>query len=333
MDYFSANMAASENVLKFAGPLSTLAVGAGGIFLLRKYFSGGVCTSEVKLDGKTVIVTGANTGIGKETALDLAGRGARVILACRNVPKAQQVAEEILKKTGSNKVIVKELDLASLKSVRSFAHDINETEDRLDILINNAGVMRCPYWKTEDGFEMQFGVNHLGHFLLTNLLLGLLQRSQPSRIINVSSLAHTRGKIRFDDLQSEQDYHPGQAYSQSKLANVLFTRELSKKLDDTDVIVTSLHPGVVKTELGRHLSLAKSILARIIFSPLVWLIFKTPWQGAQTTIHCAVSDDVESGLYYSDCKPKEVAEQGRDDAVAKKLWEVSADLVGLEKTI
>lgn len=287
----------------------------------------------MKLDGKTVIVTGANTGIGKETAVDLAGRGARVILACRNVPKAQQVAEEILKKTGSSKVIVKELDLASLKSVRNFARDINETEDRLDILINNAGVMRCPYWKTEDGFEMQFGVNHLGHFLLTNLLLGLLQRSQPSRVINVSSLAHTRGKIRFDDLQSEQDYHPGQAYAQSKLANVLFTRELSKKLDDTDVIVTSLHPGVVKTELGRHLSLAYSVLARIVFAPLVWLIFKTPWQGAQTTIHCAVSEDMESGLYYSDCKPKEVAEQGRDDAVAKKLWEVSADLVGLENTI
>ena len=333
MDYFSANMATSENVLKFAGPLSTVAVAAGGIFFLKKYFGGGVCTSEVKLDGKTVIVTGANTGIGKETALDLAGRGARVILACRSVPKAQQVAEDILKETGSNKVIVKELDLASLKSVRNFARDINETEDRLDILINNAGVMRCPYWKTEDGFEMQFGVNHLGHFLLTNLLLGILQRSQPSRVINVSSLAHTRGKIRFDDLQSEQDYHPGQAYAQSKLANVLFTRELSKKLDDTDVIVTALHPGVVKTELGRHLSLANSILARLVFGPLLWLIFKTSWQGAQTTIHCAVSDDVESGLYYSDCKPKEVAEQGRDDAVAKKLWEVSADLVGLENTI
>ncbi|XP_068729843.1 retinol dehydrogenase 13-like [Montipora capricornis] len=324
---------AAVDIWKVAGPLSSLAAAAGGIFLLRNYFSGGVCRSEAKLDGKTVIVTGANTGIGRETALDLAGRGARVILACRNVPKAQEVADEILKKTGNSKVLVKELDLASLKSVRNFARDINETEERLDILINNAGIMRCPYWKTEDGFEMQLGVNHLGHFLLTNLLLDLLQRSQPSRIINVSSLAHTRGKIRFDDLQSEKEYNPGQAYAQSKLANVLFTRELSKKLEDTDVIVASLHPGAVKTELGRHLSIAKSFLASMIFAPLLWLIFKTSWQGAQTSIHCAVSNDVESGLYYSDCKAKEVAEQGKDDAVAKKLWEVSADLVGLESTI
>ncbi|XP_068675242.1 retinol dehydrogenase 13-like [Montipora foliosa] len=324
---------AAVDIWKVAGPLSSLAAAAGGIFLLRNYFSGGVCRSEAKLDGKTVIVTGANTGIGRETALDLAGRGARVILACRNVPKAQEVADEILKKTGNSKVLVKELDLASLKSVRNFARDINETEERLDILINNAGIMRCPYWKTEDGFEMQLGVNHLGHFLLTNLLLDLLQRSQPSRIINVSSLAHTRGKIRFDDLQSEKEYNPGQAYAQSKLANVLFTRELSKKLEDTDVIVASLHPGAVKTELGRHLSIAKSFLASMLFAPLVWLIFKTSWQGAQTSIHCAVSNDVESGLYYSDCKAKEVAEQGKDDAVAKKLWEVSADLVGLESTI
>lgn len=324
---------AAVDIWKVAGPLSSLAAAAGGIFLLRNYFSGGVCRSEAKLDGKTVIVTGANTGIGRETALDLAGRGARVILACRNVPKAQEVADEILKKTGNSKVLVKELDLASLKSVRNFARDINETEERLDILINNAGIMRCPYWKTEDGFEMQLGVNHLAHFLLTNLLLDLLQRSQPSRIINVSSLAHTRGKIRFDDLQSEKEYNPGQAYAQSKLANVLFTRELSKKLEDTDVIVASLHPGAVKTELGRHLSIAKSFLASMLFAPLVWLIFKTSWQGAQTSIHCAVSNDVESGLYYSDCKAKEVAEQGKDDAVAKKLWEVSADLVGLKSTI
>ena len=247
--------------------------------------------------------------------------------------ESTEVADEILKKTGNSKVLVKELDLASLKSVRNFARDINETEERLDILINNAGIMRCPYWKTEDGFEMQLGVNHLAHYLLTNLLLDLLQRSQPSRIINVSSLSHTRGKIRFDDLQSEKEYNPGQAYAQSKLANVLFTRELSKKLEDTDVIVASLHPGVVKTELGRHLSIAKSFLASMLFAPLVWLIFKTSWQGAQTSIHCAVSNDVESGLYYSDCKAKEVAEQGKDDAVAKKLWEVSADLVGLESTI
>lgn len=180
-------------IWKLAGPLSTLATGAGGIFLLRNYFAGGVCHSKAKLHGKTVIVTGANTGIGRETALDLAQRGARVILACRDLDKANAAANEIRKTTGNDKVFVKELDLASLKSVRKFAEEFHQTEDRLDILINNAGIMRCPYWKTEDAFEMQLGVNHLGHFLLTNLMLDMLERSQPSRIINVSSLAHVRG--------------------------------------------------------------------------------------------------------------------------------------------
>ena len=320
-------------IWKLAGPLSTVAAGAGGIFLLRNYFAGGVCNCKEKLNGKTVIVTGANTGIGRETALDLARRGARVILACRDLEKANTAAKEIRKTTGNDKVFVKMLDLASLKSVRTFAEEFHQTEDRLDILINNAGIMRCPYWKTEDGFEMQLGVNHLGHFLLTNLLLDMLERSQPSRIINVSSLAHVRGKIHFDDLQSEQEYSPSSAYSQSKLANVLFTRELKKRLEDTDILVTAVHPGVVKTELARHTTFAKSKIASLTLAPLAWLFFKTSLQGAQTTIYCAVADDVESGLYYSDCKPKEPADQGKDDRAAKKLWEVSADLVGLEKTI
>ena len=326
-------MATPEKIWRVAGPLSTLAALSGGIFLLRSYFGGGVCNYKAKLEGKTVIVTGANTGIGRETALDLAGRGARVILACRNISKADVAAKDIQNKTGNSKVIVKELDLASLRSVRKFASEINESEERLDILVNNAGIMRCPYGTTEDGFEMQLGVNHLGHFLLTNLLLDKLQKSQPSRIINVSSLAHTRGKICFDDLQSKREYSPGPAYAQSKLANVLFTRELSKKLDSTDITVTAVHPGVVKTELGRHLSLSKSYLARFSLAPIVWLVFKTPRQGAQTTIHCAVADDIESGVYYSDCKSKDPAEQAKDDGVAKKLWEISAALVGLEGTV
>lgn len=146
-------------------------------------------------------------------------------------------------------------------------------------------------------------------------------------------MAHTRGKICFDDLQSKREYSPGPAYAQSKLANVLFTRELSKKLDSTDITVTAVHPGVVKTELGRHLSLSKSYLARFSLAPIVWLVFKTPRQGAQTTIHCAVADDIESGVYYSDCKSKDPAEQAKDDGVAKKLWEISAALVGLEGTV
>uniref|UniRef100_A0A3Q1GW59 Uncharacterized protein n=1 Tax=Anabas testudineus TaxID=64144 RepID=A0A3Q1GW59_ANATE len=163
---------------------------------LAQLCAGGVCRSKVRLDGKTVLVTGANTGIGKETALDMARRGETLRLTCRDLTRARIAADEIRQKSGNGNVVVKKVDLASLQSVRDFAKDITENEERLDILINNAGIciMMCPKWKTDDGFEMQFGVNHLGHFLLTNCLLDLLKKSAPSRIVIVSSLVHTEVK-------------------------------------------------------------------------------------------------------------------------------------------
>ncbi|XP_036390953.1 retinol dehydrogenase 12 [Megalops cyprinoides] len=309
----------------------TLAVAAGvGLVALRRWIAGGVCRSKARLDGKTVLITGANTGIGKETAVDLATRGARVILACRDMSRANAAAGEIRQRSGNGNVVVKMLDLASLQSVRNLAKDILENEERLDILINNAGVMMCPKWRTEDGFEMQFGVNHLGHFLLTNCLLDLLKRSTPSRIINVSSLAHEKGEIHFDDINLDKDYCPQKSYRQSKLANVLFSQELAAHLEGTGVTVYSLHPGVIRTELGRHFWPMIPLWKRIIFQPLLLLI-KSPWEGAQTTIYCAVEESLEktSGLYYSDCAPKEAAPQARDAATAKKLWDVSASMVGL----
>ncbi|XP_078000730.1 retinol dehydrogenase 13-like [Glandiceps talaboti] len=314
----------------FAVPV---AVGLGsvtGLFYLRKYFRGGVSTSTARLDGKTVIVTGANTGIGKETARDLAKRGARVILACRDQERANAALEEIKKSTDNKNVVVKMLDLASLQSVRKFAKEINQEESRLDILINNAGVMWCPYMKTQDGFEMQLGVNHLGHFLLTNLLLDLLKKSTPSRIVNVSSIAHEPGKINFDDINSEKEYSKSAAYGQSKLANILFTRELSKKLQGTGVTVNALHPGVIQTELGRHLNKYIRYAMSVLLAPV---FLKTPVDGAQTSIHCAVEEDLKdvSGLYFSDCIPKEPQPQAQDDEVAKKLWDLSAKMVGLEE--
>lgn len=317
-----------------AGGLS-VAFAVGIMALKSFYFAGGVCKSKARLDGKTVIVTGANTGIGKETALEMARRGARVILACRDMAKAEKVAREIRETTANKNILVKKLDLASLKSIRSFGEEIMREESRLDILINNAGIMRCPHWKTEDGFEMQFGVNHLGHFLLTNLLIDLLKKTSPSRIINVSSLYHKWGKINFDDLDSDKGYDPGAAYAQSKLANILFTRELSTRLNGTGVTANSLHPGVVRTELGRHVTKSLTLLKKIVYSPVVWVIMKTPLQGAQTTIHCAVSEELENvtGRYFSDCAETEPAKQAMDDGVAKKLWEVSTELVGLENTI
>ncbi|XP_051500419.1 retinol dehydrogenase 12 [Myxocyprinus asiaticus] len=301
-----------------------------GLFALKRWMGGGVCRSKARLDGKIVLITGANTGIGKETAVDIAKRGARLILACRDMGRANKAAEEIRERSGNGNVVVKKLDLASLQSVRALAKDVHETEERLDILINNAGIMMCPKWQTEDGFEMQLGTNHLGHFLLTNLLLDLLKKSAPSRVVNVSSLAHETGKIHFDDINLDKNYDPYTSYLQSKLANVLFNHELAVRLQGTGVTTYALHPGVIRTELGRHLLPSLPLWKRLLFIPFIFLI-KTPWQGAQTTIYCAVDESLQnsSGLYYSDCAPKEAAPQGRDDAAARRLWDLSASMVGL----
>ncbi|XP_029952163.1 retinol dehydrogenase 13-like [Salarias fasciatus] len=322
--------ATSAFVSQYPKTIAVITVTGLGLFGVKKWMAGGVCRSKARLDGKTVLITGGNTGIGKETAVDLARRGARVILACRDMDRANKAAEDVKKRSGNDNVIVKMLDLASLQSVREMAKDILASEERLDVLINNAGIMSCPQWKTEDGFEMQFGVNHLGHFLLTNCLLDLLKKSAPSRIVNVSSLAHERGQIYFDDINQEKDYKPRKSYAQSKLANVLFTRELAKKLQGTGVTTYSLHPGVIRTELGRHFWPTIPLWRRVVFTPLIYLI-KTPTEGAQTTIYCAVEESLkdESGLYYSDCAPKTAAPQALDDEAAKKLWDLSASMVGL----
>lgn len=318
--------AARDFVENHATGFAVAFVAGAGLLAVRRWMAGPACRSKARLDGKTVLITGANTGIGKETALDMAHRGARVILACRDLTRARIAADEIRQRSGNGNVVVKRLDLASLQSVRDLAKDIQENEQRLDILINNAGIMMCPEWKTEDGFEMQFGVNHLGHFLLTNSLLDLLKKSAPSRIVTVSSLAHERGRIHFDDINLEKGYNPYKSYRQSKLANVLFSRELAARLKGTGVTTYSLHPGAIRTELNRHFNL----FLRIIAKPLLLLI-KSPWEGAQTTIYCAVDESLakSSGLYYSDCAPKKAAPQALDDAAAKKLWDLSASMVGL----
>ncbi|XP_004081219.1 retinol dehydrogenase 12 [Oryzias latipes] len=283
-------------------------------------------SSDAKLDGKTVVITGANTGIGKETAIDLAKRGARVIIACRDMEKAQAAVKEIMEKSNSNAVVSMKLDLSNSQSIREFAEVINRDEPKLNILINNAGVMVCPYGKTADGFEMQIGVNHLGHFLLTYLLIDLIKRSAPARIVTVSSMAHAWGSINLDDLNSEKSYSKSKAYAQSKLANVLFTRSLAKRLEGTGVTAYSLHPGVVQTDLWRHLSAPEQFFMKIA-RPFT----KNSLQGAQTTIYCAVepSLDTESGGYYSDCAAASCSSAGKDDTVAEKLWDLSCRMLGI----
>ena len=236
--------------------LGGLVITGLGIRAFRKWIAGGVCTSQTKLDGKTVIITGANSGIGLETAVDMAKRNARVILACRSVERGKAAVADVKKRSGYNNVVFVQLDLGSLDSVRAFAAKILEDEPHIDILINNAGVMMIPKrTRTQDGFEMQFGVNHLGHFLLTNLLLDRIKDAPSARIVNLSSSAQGyAGKFDFDNLNSERSYSPMGAYCASKLANVLFTRSLAKRLEVSGITTNAVDPGVIKTGLQQHLT-------------------------------------------------------------------------------
>ncbi|XP_023186061.1 retinol dehydrogenase 13-like isoform X2 [Xiphophorus maculatus] len=255
-------------------------------------------------------------------------------MACRDLSRAERAADEIRQFTGNGNVVIRHLDLASVYSVSQFAKDFLDSEDRLDILVNNAGVMMCPKWITEDGFETQIAVNHLGHFLLTNLLLPLLKSTTPSRVISVSSIAHRGGQINFDDLFfSRRPYNALESYRQSKLANVLFTRELARRLRGSGVSAFCLHPGVIRTELGRHVEGWFPLLGALLRLPAL-LLMKTPWEGSQTTVFCAVTPGLEelSGRYFSDCAEKEAAPEGQDDEAGRRLWEESARLVGLKDT-
>ncbi|KAI9542736.1 Retinol dehydrogenase 12 [Dissostichus eleginoides] len=283
-------------------------------------------SSEERLDGKTAIITGANTGIGKETARDLARRGARIVMACRDLERAEEARSDIMEDTGNENVVIRKLDLSDTKSIRAFAEIINKEEKQVNILINNAGVMMCPYSKTADGFEMQLGVNHLGHFLLTYLLLDLIKRSAPARIVVVASVAHTWTGLRLDDINSERSYDTMKAYGQSKLANVMFARSLAKQLQGTGVSVFSLHPGVVQSDLWRHQHQCIQVAVKIFR-----IFTKTTLEGAQTTIYCAVESGLESqsGGYFSDCAPARCSRAASDDETAQKLWEISCNLLGI----
>lgn len=289
------------------------------------------CKSDARLHGKTVIVTGANTGIGKTTALDLARRGARVIMACRDRGRAEAAIKDIVQETGNNQVVFMQLDLSSLQSVRSFAESFLKSESRLDLLINNAGLLFGG--KTEEGFGMIFAVNHLGHFLLTMLLLDRLKASGPSRVVTVSSEGHKGGKVDFNCLTTHRDLSLGDndfqlfhKYCHSKLCNILFTTELAKRLEGTNVTCYSLHPGIIKTEIGRHTGL----WWRCVAVPLAYPFLVDAESGAQTTLHCALEPGIEhlSGHYFSRCAPHTNL-KARDDATAKKLWELSESFCGL----
>ena len=296
------------------------------IMFYRKLFKKSVkCLSAKSMMGKVVILTGANTGIGKATATQLAMRDAKVILACRDESKARQAVNDIRKATEKGNLVVKKLDLESHASVRQFCKEILQEENHLDVLINNAGVMGHPFKLTEDKIEVHMAVNHFSNFLLTNLLLDLMKKSAPSRIVFVSSSLHKRGKLYFSMFDKRQK-HP---YANSKLANIYFARELSKRLEGSNVGVHTLHPGMVNTELSRH-SMPK--VARFILSPIAWLLLPSPEEGCQTVVHCAVSEELDSvtGRYYGKCREEPWSDLfAYDNYSRQKLWEVSERLTGL----
>jgi NAD(P)-dependent dehydrogenase (short-subunit alcohol dehydrogenase family) len=281
--------------------------------------------------GRVAIVTGANSGIGYETARALAHKGATVIMACRSVEKGQVAAQKIQDEDPQGTVAVMALDLADLSSVRDFAEGFKREFQRLNLLINNAGVMMLPdYTKTADGFEMQFGTNHLGHFALTGLLLETISRTPGARVVMVSSTAERFGRMNFDNLNAEQSYDKQAAYGQSKLANLLFTAELQRRFEAAglDTITIAAHPGWTTTNLQRHTRLR---LLNPIFA-------QGPEMGALPTLYAATSPDVRGGDYFgpggfmqmrgypTKVKP---TDRSKDEADAKKLWEVSEELTGI----
>ncbi|GFS26557.1 retinol dehydrogenase 14 [Elysia marginata] len=285
------------------------------------------CPSKNLMVGKTIIITGANSGLGKAAALELAKRKARLILACRTFSSAKETVKEIQGATGNGEIVAKELNLASLDSIHKFCKEILVEEEKIDVLLNNAGLFQCPYRKTEDGFEMQMGVNHLGHFALTLLLLERMKQTRESRIVVVSSSLSKRGCLNFEDFHSEESYRKSKAYADSKLANLMFVKQLSEQLDGSGVDVLALHPGMAITNLGRHVV---SSVVKTILSPLVYLFgLRTASEGSQTLVYCAVADELKgkSGAYIgTDFQPCQYPPNAMDKEAAIKLWELSKSL-------
>jgi retinol dehydrogenase 12 len=266
---------------------------------------------------KTIcLITGATSGIGKATAMELAKRGMHIVFTTRNDERGKKVQQEIIEKTHNPDVDVMQCDLASFASIQSFAIAFQKKYDSLHILINNAGVWETKRKESKDGIEMTFAVNHLAPFLLTHLLLGLIKRSAPSRIINVASGIHPRGHIDFDDLEAKKSFSGMAVYANSKLANILFTKELSEQLKGTKITVNCLHPGVVKTNLLRN-----SLATRAAFN----IVGITPEKGAETSVYLATSLAVGtvSGEYFSNKHIEKSSTESMNRDVGKRLWQIS----------
>lgn len=284
------------------------------------------------LTGKTILITGATGGIGLEAAIALARMGARIVITGRSPARIDAALATIRERAGVDAEALA-ADFASLAALRKLAADFKANHDRLDVLVNNAGSVNATRTLTGDGFETTFAVNHLAPFLLTNLLLDTLKASAPARIVNVASVAHTRGTLDFDDLGFEHGYRIMRTYSRSKLANVLFTRELAKRLAGSNVTVNALHPGTVATGIWAH-GAPDSGWKRTLFAAViapVRLTMLSAERGAQTIVYAATNPDLDgkSGLYLEKNRPKQPAPLARDDTLAERLWSESARMTGL----
>ncbi|WP_298006910.1 MULTISPECIES: SDR family oxidoreductase [Anaerolinea] len=280
------------------------------------------------LTGKTILITGATDGIGRETARQLARLGAHIILTGRNPQKAEAAVQELRQSTGNPHIEFLIADLSSQRQIRALAETVKGKISSLYALINNAGAIFMQRQVSEDGIEMTFALNHLGYFSLTLLLLDVLKGSAPARIINVSSAAHRGARLDFEDLQNERSYQGWRVYSQSKLANLLFTYELARRLEGSGITVNALHPGFVATRFGRSNG--------GIFDPL-FRLFQfaaiSPEEGARTSVYLAASQEVEgvSGKYFEKCRAVPSSPESYDLASARRLWEISLQMTGLSE--
>lgn len=287
-------------------------------------------TSRPAMTGRTVLVTGGTTGIGRATAIGLAAAGARVGITGRDLRRASEAAAAIVGESGNSAIDVFVADMSSQSEVRRLAAEVLAAYPRLDVLVNNVGGFWAHRHVTTDGLEHTFALNHLAPFLLTNLLLDRLKASAPARVVTVASGAQAMGRIDFDDLMGQPSYSGQHAYNQSKLANVMFTYELARRLEGTGVTATALHPGVTSTAFGRE-DTARG------WGPLIAVLrpfMKSPRRGAETPIYLASSPEVDgvSGQYFANRKARKSNESSYDRAITARLWQVSADLVGLSAT-
>lgn len=283
--------------------------------------------SNQPMQGKTCLITGATSGIGYVTARELARMGARVVMAVRNPQKARGCIADIQRETGSQQVDYLQVDLLDQGQIRCMVEEFRSRYERLDVLIDNAGAY---FWRrklNKDGIERTFALNHLGHFLLTNLLLDVLKASAPARIVVVSSESHRTAHLRLDKVQKRDGLFSMRCYGESKLANLLFTHELARRLLGSGVTANALHPGFVSTNM-----IASNMGNIQLFAKFAYLFAITPEEGAQTSIYLASSPEVEgvSGNYFYKCKPERSAPQSYDEETERRLWEFSAKLTGLE---